>query len=306
MKINPRNFDLNLLRVMLAVWETRSISAAAVRIGISQPATSNALARLRDATGDQLFIRTKDGMLPTAAAESVLPDLKRHYDGIFQTIAQQDRFEASTSERIFRLSLSGLGELMFLPQLLTYTMRYAPKVRLYNTPVPTELLGQALRRATIDAAIGLIDVSETGIRSHDLFQDQYAVVAGPGLKDNPRTLAELQSHAVAISAPGASYAQDMDRLIDKFGLEKNVTVRLASFGALPQLLEEQPLITFLPEQFARHLTTIHDVRVLPIVLDEIRAPVRLVWHEKSQDDSASTWLRTLIIDELSRASIQFA
>ena len=298
MRIKHRRFDMNLLRVMLAVWETKSISLAAMKVGMSQPATSNALARLRDATGDQLFIRTKDGMLPTAAAERVLPDLKRHFDGIFQTIAEQNIFDPTVSDRIFRLSLSGLGELMFLPRLLSKTMSHAPRIRFYNISVQAELLGHALRTNTIDAAIGLITINETGIHSHDLFQDRYVAVSGAGLKGPPATLEDLQNHRVALSAPGTSYAQDMDRLMQRFALENNVVVRLANFGALPQLLDEQPLITFLPRNFADHLSAHHDIRILPLALDEIRAPVRLVWHEKFQNDRAGLWLRQLIIDNL--------
>ncbi len=300
MQINPRHFDLNLLRVMIAVWETRSISAAAIRIGMSQPATSNALARLRAATGDPIFIRTKDGMIPSSAAEQVLPDLKQHLDGLFDALSDQSGFDPARSTRTFRLSLSGLGELFFLPPLLSEMMHSSPGLRVFNTPVAVEALGHALRTGSVDLAIGLIDVTEAGIRSRNLFQDRYVVVAGAGLTDTPDTIEALRDHQIALCTPGADYTRDTAQLLGKYELQDNVVVRLANFGALPGMLDSMPLISFLPEEFSKHLARQGALRLLPIQINDLRAPVRMVWHEKTSEDPGNLWLRDMIETKFTR------
>ncbi len=304
MEINFKTFDLNLLRVMLAVGETGSISHSALRLGSSQPATSNAVARLRVAVGDPLFVRSRDGMIPTAYAERMLPVIKHHLEGLFAGISEQNVFDPMASERVFRLSLSGLGELVFLPGLLARTLVEAPHVRFDNVQISTAELGNALRTSAVDLAIGLLDINETGILTHDLFEDRYVVVAGRGLDGDPAALEDLGRYKLVMSVPGASYAQSMNKLVAKYGLISNVTVKLANFGALPHLLNGLPVISFLPEQFALQLSATRGIRILPMELEDIRSTVRLVWHEKSHDDPGNKWLRSLMIKLFAHIRVQ--
>jgi DNA-binding transcriptional LysR family regulator len=294
LEINVKTFDMNLLRIMLAVWETRSISRAAEQVGMTQPATSNALARLRKTLNDPVFIRTKDGMIPSAAAERVLPELKRHVDGLFAAISEEGEFDPRNSARTFNLSLSGLGELMFMPRLLAKTMKGAPNIRLHNAPVPTQFLAQALRSNQVDLAIGLIDVDEADIRSVVLFQERYVLVAGAGLEHPPTSIEDLHHHHFALSAPETSYAQEVFRLVRSHGLEKNIVVRLAHISALSPLLDDLPLVSFLPEQLAQRLSETNGIDILPIDIGQSFSPVRMVWHDKNQSDPANQWLRDLV------------
>ena len=300
MEINVKTFDMNLLRIMLAVWETGSISRAAEIVGMTQSATSNALARLRRTLNDPVFVRTKDGMIPSAAAERVLPEIKRHVNGLFSAIADESEFNPLNSPRTFNLSLSGLGELMFMPQLLARTMHEAPNVRLFNVPVPTQLLAQALRSNQVDLAIGLIAVDEADIQSVELFQERYVLVAGAGLKHPPKCIEELHNHRFALSAPETSYARDIYRLVRTHGLEKNIVARLAHISALSPLLFELPLLTFLPEQLAKRLAESGGIEILPIDIGQTFSPVRLVWHEKNQTDPSNQWLRDLAFSQFSQ------
>lgn len=296
MEINLRALDLNLLRVSIAVWETRSISRAAAIVGMSQPATSNALARLRVATGDQLFVRSKSGMIPTAYAEMILPNIKHHLEGLFDIFSGQAAFDPQTTEKVFRLSLSGLGELVFLPRLLACALNTAPNIRLDNVQTSAANLGYALRSGTVDCAIGLLEHNEAGVMSQELFRETYVAVAGEGLADDPSTLEELRHQKLAISAPTSSYAAAMSQLITKHKLDESVTVKLANFGAIAQLLKTLPLVSILPKQFADQLAATGNIRILPIRLQHAKPVARLVWHERTNDDPACAWLRSLIIE----------
>ncbi len=294
MIINLKTFDLNLLRVMLAIWETRSISRAADIIGMSQPATSNALARLRQALGDPVFVRTKEGMIPSAAAARVLPELKRHVEGVFAAISDEGEFTPATSSRTFTLSLSGLGELMFMPGLLASTIKHAPNIRFQNAPVATQNLAGALRTNQVDLAIGLIELGNADVVSEDLFEESYVVVAGAGLQDAPSSIDALHHHRFVLSAPGTSYGDDIERLVRRLGLEGKIATRLAHISAIAPLLFDFPLLSFLPEQFASHLAKTGNVRVLPIDLEQDAILVRMFWHRKNNEDPSHQWLRECV------------
>jgi len=293
--INPQTLDLNLLRVLVTLSECRSVSQAAETIGVSQPAISNALARLRDATGDKLFVRSKAGMLPTPYAEQILPGVKTHLAGLLEALAGDNSFHPSTSNRLFRLSLSGLGELVFLPQLVKETFKTAPNIRFLNVSSPLPDLAHRLEKGEIDCAIGIITLSARGIRTRPLFEEEYVAIAGPELKKEPRTIDELRGEKFAVSAPSVSYGTDMRRFIRRIGLEANVMVHLANFAALAQLLMTLPMVSIVPGRFARQLTTGTDLRALPIRFELSNSVANLIWHERTDDDAANVWLRQRLI-----------
>jgi DNA-binding transcriptional LysR family regulator len=117
--MNRANFDLNLLLVFDAVFAEGSISHAAARLGLSQPAVSNALARMRKVTGDQLFVRFANGMAPTPYAQHVAGPIRQSLATIHSSLSEHQGFDAAGSDRSFALYLTDLGEAFFLPRLLT-------------------------------------------------------------------------------------------------------------------------------------------------------------------------------------------
>lgn len=305
-RINLRTLDLNLLRVFLALADTGSVSKAAVVLGMSQPATSSALSRLRGATGDRLFLRSRDGMLPTPFAEAILPDIRHHLNGLFDSLGTQGYFDPATSDKTFRLSLSGLGELVFVPRLLQEFWANCPDLKIVNSPTAVQDLAQALERNQLDCAIGIIDTSGSGLRTQDLFSDTYVVVAGQGLTDDPEDLDGLRSQRFVISSPEVSYAADIERLLVTNRLADCIHLRLGHFGAIPSLLDFLPLLSVLPEQLAKHYAATGKVRVLPIELLQTRQIVRLIWHERTNEDSAQAWFRATVIRMFGQADMKAA
>ncbi|MFN3147544.1 MAG: LysR family transcriptional regulator [Paracoccaceae bacterium] len=295
MRINLRTLDLNLLRVMLALAESRSVSKASTILGMSQPATSNALSRLRKATGDPLFTRTREGMVPTAYADAMLPELRAHFEGLLRALGGSEGFDPANSERVFRLSLSGLGELVFLPLLLQEIWKEAPGIRVANRPTAAPLLSQALELGRIDCAIGIIGGTARGLISDDLFSDTYVMVGGRGLVCDPTSLQDLGDIKLIISTPEASYASEVEELLRLNGLSDRIHLRLAHFGAITQLLETLPVATILPERLALDYARAGKARVLPVRIEQPHPMVRLVWHERSDRDADLTWLRGHIV-----------
>lgn len=296
-QINLRTFDLNLLRILVAMSETGSVSATADRIGLSQPATSNALGRLRKAVGDQLFVRSRKGMLPTSYAELILPDVKLHLDGIYDRLSPRSKFEPASSCRTFRLSLSGLGELVFLPRLAETIFGSAPNIRLHNMAIRATRLAAALENGDIDCAIGIINIQDRGINSLPLFSESYVAIAGGGLHRTPRTMQELRQERLAVSAPIVSYAQDMASLLRSHDLHQNVALQLANFDALPHLLGNLPLIAIVPRQFALQLEAAGTARLIPVELSQQESTARLIWSERTETDDGCRWIRKCIIKQ---------
>lgn len=296
MPIIPKHVDLNLLRLLQALYATRSVSEAGHRLGLSQPAASNALARLRNAMGDPLFVRTRAGMAPTAFAEEIAPAIGEHIDGIAAVLNRRQGFDPETSNRIFRLSLSGLGEVQFLPRLAARVSRAAPRARIYNVAAPLAGLAGALERREADVAIGIVDIRQRGIRSRTLFQDTFEIVARPGFTVSGAAPEDIGDLRIILSAPSATYAAGIEESLARQNLAENVAVRLGHFGALGQLLQELDAVAIVPGQYAETLDKQGVAESLPIRLPMAPLDVNMVWHDKTTHDPACQWLRSQISD----------
>jgi DNA-binding transcriptional LysR family regulator len=294
--INIRTFDLNLLRIFVEIDRTRSVSRAGAHLGLSQPASSNALARLRQSLGDPLFVRAKTGMVPTPYAAAILPDIKRYLSGIFDTLGQQNGFNPDTSDRIFALSTSGLGEVIFLPQLALRTLTLAPNIKIKNLSTPLSDLSTSLEKRETDLAIGMISTSGRAIRSTKLFDDYYVAIAGVGLAHRLRNLRDLQTAKLIVPTPAATYATDIEDTLDRNGLTENVILRLAHFGAMPQLLRQLDAAAIVPLQYGRDLQEAGLAKILDIQLDQETKSINMVWHASSDTDAACIWIRNQVIE----------
>src|SRR5688572_9854037 len=171
--MNIGDVDLNLLRVFDAVLRDRSVTAAAARLDLTQPAVSNALARLRRMLDDALFVRTAEGMRPTPYAQG-LADPVRQALGLVETaLARPAGFEPATSVRTFRFHMSDIGEMVFLPALVERLQRVAPGVRVEVTPLALEEITDALASGALDLAVGALPGLAGLVRTRNLLQDPY-------------------------------------------------------------------------------------------------------------------------------------
>lgn len=294
--INPRTIDLNLLRMFLAISETGSVTRAGAQLGLSQPASSNALARLRASLDDLLFVRTGAGMQPTRYAETVLPDIKRHLGGIFDTLTHQAGFDPLRSSRVFKLSMSGLGEAVFLPRLAIRTLKKAPNTKINNVSVLRSQLPASLETGETDLAIGMINIKGRGIRSVTLFEEEYVAIVGAGNRQLPQTIDDLKQARLVVSAPAATYGKDINDSLSRAGLIDNIVLRLSHFGALPMLLHEIDLVAIVPRQLAVEMRSAGHAAILPISLKPRFTRIKMIWHDKTEFDAACMWFRRQVIE----------
>ena len=296
--MNADDLDLNLLRIFHQVIAERSVSRAAERLGLTQPAVSNALARLRRLCGDELFLRTPGGMVPTPRAEQLAAAIGPALDLIRDALDPRDRFEPATSPRTFTLGMTDIGEIVFLPALLDHLARTAPAARLRTVRHTAPNLREGMADGQVDVAIGLLPQLQAGFVQRRLFQQRYVALFRQGhALDRPEglTVAGYVGAAhVAVESPGTGHGQ-IDELLRRAGVERQVRLTVPHFVAIGHILAASDLVATVPARLADHLAVPFGLRAaaLPVALAEI--PITLFWHARVHRDAANRWLREQII-----------
>ena len=297
--MNFRQLDLNLLRVLAAIHRTGSVTLAGKALALSQPATSNALARLRDFFEDELFVRAPSGLKPTRLCEQLAPAVLAQLLALETLVTGHEEFDPIRSDMQWRLSLSDLGEMLFLPELAGALRSQAPGARLSNISVAANDVAAALETREIDLAIGILQPRHRGIRAELLFREHYVAMASPqwrpasgrsGRTLTPRQLAEA---SFVVAAPTATFHGSVEQMLVRMKLEERIVLRARHFGALPDLALNTDLLSIVPEMYARNLRQRYDFRVWGLP----GAPayeVRLVWHRSTDKDPAHQWMRALV------------
>src|SRR5262245_26518300 len=236
--MNIQEVDLNLLRVFDAVLRDGSVTGAATRLGLTQPAVSNSLARLRRMLDDALFVRTQTGMLPTPYAQGLAEPVRQALALVENALALHAGFDPATSRRVFRLHMSDIGEMVFLPRLLERVQRAAPGVRIEATALPLGEINGALAAGALDLAVGALPGLE-GVRSRLLLQDPYVCMmrAGhplAGRRLTPRQFAEVS--IVLVSSAGGGH-RVVEEAFERHGLTERIALRVPHYTVVPMVLE---------------------------------------------------------------------
>ena len=226
--MNFRQLDLNLLRVLAAIHRTGSVTAAGKALALSQPATSNALARLRGYFDDELFVRTPSGLKPTRQCEKLAPLVSAQLLALETLVTGHEDFEAASSAMHWRLSLSDLGEMLFLPELAEELRRQAPGARLSNVSVAASDVAVALEARDIDLAIGILQPRHRGIRTELLFREHYVAMAAPkwrpasGRASANLTARQLAEASFVVAAPTATFHGSVEKMLARMKLDDRI------------------------------------------------------------------------------------
>jgi DNA-binding transcriptional LysR family regulator len=299
--MNFRQLDLNLLRVLSAIHRTGSVTAAGKALALSQPATSNALARLRDYFKDDLFVRSPNGLQPTRLCERLAPEVQAQLQMLEALVSVRDDFDPARSEMRWRLSLSDLGEMMFLPPLAAALRQQAPQAHVTNVSVAADDVPAALESRDIDFAIGILQPRHRGVRAELLFREHYVALTSsrwrPASGPAGRTLSarQLAEASLVVASPTATFHGSVEKMLVRLKLSERIVLRARHFGALPELALNTDLLTIVPQMYAANLGQRHDLRVWE--LPRVAAPsyeVRLVWHASTAQDPAHQWIRAQV------------
>ncbi len=300
--MNLASIDLNLLLVLEALMNERNVTRAGRAVGLSQPAMSNALARLRRLFNDQLFIRTSSGMLPTAGALSLFTAVRPALREIRAALETQQTFDPATSSHTFHILANDYAEALLITPLVSRLSQHVGNVslRLYRPQSLFQPPAASALSETYDMALGFYPepiALESSLRSEQLWEDRNIVLvsaAHPDIKSrlSIRKYAEARHVAVFYKTEGPGL---IDTLLAQQGLVRHQAVLVPHFSSVPYLVAKSDMIATFPERFSRlfrHLKLRH--LPVPIAIPPFR--LTMVWHERRENDSAHHWLREKIME----------
>ncbi|OFZ90469.1 MAG: hypothetical protein A2W21_05570 [Betaproteobacteria bacterium RBG_16_66_20] len=295
--MNIQGLDLNLLRVFDAVLRDHSVTAAARHLGLTQPAVSNALARLRALLEDALFVRTPSGMDATPFARELAEPVRQALALLESALAHGPGFDPATSTRAFRFYMSDLGQVEFLPPLVERAQRVAPGLRLEAVALEVEDISDALAAGAIDLAVGFLPGLGPPVRRQPLFRDRYVCLMRA---DHPAAGARLTrkafleaSHAL-VSYKGGHRV--IEEALERTGLARKIALRVPHFTVVPMVLERSDLILTLPSRVARVYQQRGNFKSLPPPVPIAPADVAVHWHGRFERDPGNRWLREIIVE----------
>jgi DNA-binding transcriptional LysR family regulator len=288
--------DLNLLVALDALLREGNVTAAGRRIGLSQPAMSHALSRLRDVLGDPLLVREGRVMRLTSFADRLAPRVQRLIGEIDATLLGHRVFEPSTTARTFRISTNDYCGAVLMPALLSQVRRLAPGVELELHAHKGRAPAPELARGELDLAVGTFLESEPGVEREVLLRETFACLVR---RSHPRAKGKLsvQDYAeldhVLITAPDYG-AGVVDFALAKHGLRRRVVARTPHFLVAPALVAGSDAIVTLPSRLAQ-ISAGARLRCFAPPLPLPPFDVHLLWHGSTSEDAASRWLRQQLL-----------
>ena len=292
-----RKLDLNLLDLFSTVYKTRNLTEAGKQLGLSQPAMSHALSRLREMYDDPLFLRQAKGVQPTPFAESLVSPVSEALQILEQTL-RKEQFDPSTSNRVFRLAMTDIGEQTFLPKLVNALNEQAPFIRIESvaTSTTTAELADALSQGRIDMALGAIEKVGAGIRQQVLFSDYYVCVARNGI--NPQVMQErsafLRAKHVVPDVAGTVHSSLIQKFLENHTIGRQAMVRVTHFLAIAELVSKTDLIAIMPRNLALNVEQRWDIQHFTPPVPIPAYEVALCWHQRHSNEPGHRWLRELI------------
>lgn len=289
--------DLNLFRVFDTVYRAGSLTQAAAALHLTQPAVSNALARLRAQFDDPLFVRDGRRVVPTPRAKAIAPRVGAALAALRGTLHRSAQFEPAASDRRFIIGMRDLLEFALLPPLLGELQRTAPRAQLHSVRVERRQMARELAAGRLDLVIDIpLPVAED-IHQQPLLRAELclAMRSGHALAAKPLTIKSWLAapHVVVSARPSGPVLEDFE--LQRRGLARQVSVRCQHYYAACHLVATSDLVLVLPryygEWFAAHLP-LH-LAALPIPLPAL--DVSLYWHRNAESDPANAWLRERIL-----------
>lgn len=301
--MNPNRLDLNLLRVFGAILDTRSVTVAATTLGLTQSAVSNQLARLREAFDDPLFVRTNEGMVPTPRALAIADPIRKSLVAIRFCLEEQLGFDPAGSDRTFRIYMSDVGQMVFLPKLIERLARAAPGVNIETVQVPAGRMRDiALESGEVDLAMGYFEDFDGAFRQQMLFEERYVGMVRRG---HP-TIANKLDMQVFLETPQLVYQprggghgaqeQAVDHVFAAAGVTRRVAVRAAHAMGVTYMLATTDLLVVAPSRLAAACRELADVSILNLPVEIPRFQVKQHWHERFHQDPGNAWLRSVVAE----------
>ena len=290
--------DLNLLVVFNQLLIERRVSKVAESLGVSQPAVSNSLAKLRKVFGDELFLRTPKGMQPTPYAEQLAESVSYALGMIHSGVNQRTSFDASTANRSFTIGMTDIGEIYFLPALIERLRQEAPGVVLSTVRNAATNLRDDLESGKVDLAVGLLPQLKAGFFQRRLFTQRYVCLMRRGHRLDKRKMSMVEysnaEHLVVVSA-GTGHGK-LDELLLRNGVKRTVRLTVPHYVSVGHILRSSDLVTAVPERLADRLIEPFDLVKVPHPAKFPDVAINVFWHAKYHRAADNRWLRGVVFE----------
>ena len=292
MKIS--SFDLNLLVILNAVYTEGSLTKAAQVVGITQPAVSNALSRLREKFNDDLFVRTGSGMVPTQKTENIISDVQNALSLIQQSVNEPGTFESSSSERNFKLSLGDISETRVLPFIMKEIYEGAPNISIGSYAYKRGDQVHALATNNLDFVVDPVIPGSNEINSIKVFEDDFVAIHREGHNlskiKNP-TIEDIVNEKNLHVSGRRKGVHLIDVELDKIGLKRNISLRCQHFLIAPPIIKSTDLILMGTRSFAKR----NNLPFIEIPIEMPSMEYFLIWHKSDEGDGGHIWMKDLIV-----------
>jgi DNA-binding transcriptional LysR family regulator len=290
--------DLNLLVAFEALFEERSVTLAAQRLHLGQPAMSAALGRLRLVFEDDLFIRTGREMQPTSKSLEIASGILGSLNQLRQTLEASQVFDPKTSSRWFAIGSPDYTSSVVLPSLLEFCGQTAPLLNFRLISYEKDSVGELLEQGAIDLALGVFPVPPPQTSHIALFQERFVGIARQGhpaidrIGDRStmalKTFADLPHVLVTLRRDTTG---EIDKLLAQRHLQRRVAVTTPQMLALPAILATTDLIATVPDRLATQLVRLHNLEGFELPIETETWTVSMLWSKLADKDVANAWLR---------------
>jgi DNA-binding transcriptional LysR family regulator len=294
--------DLNFLYVVQALFEEKSVSRAARRLGLTQPAVSHALGRLRIQFRDDLFVRAGPVMAPTPNGERIARGAINALALIQREVWEAQAFDPLTTTRTFSICLSDMGMIVLLPKLLGALREHAPHAVLKPVQVPSPELGSALQDGAIDLAIGYVKKMDDHLYRQTLFRRSLIGIIGGAGGKKKMTLERFLASRHVLADTLALTNQMLEEELRQRGARLNVGAKVPYLLTVPGLVATSDYIACIPGELAEVFSKLADIRMFPLPVPLPDLSVKQFWHARFQEDHAHRWLRGLVAQTLGDGS----
>jgi len=299
--MNLQSIDLNLLVAFEALMEERNVTRAARRIGLSQPAMSNALTRLRRTFDDPLLVRTPGAMTPTHAAQALIEPIRSALAQLRLTLEKRPSFEPRGSNRSFHVLANDYAEIILLAPLVGELRREASgvSIRIQRPPNVFQPPSRTALSDSYDIAVGFFPDAlslDPSVRSVGLFDEDNVCIAA---SDHPRIRGKVSLRQYTAEGHVAVFYKTegpgvIDTILSQRGMTRRLAVQAPHFASVPFIVSDSNLIATVPRRLALRLKRTLKLQLLPLPIAMPRLRLSMLWHERMEADPAHRWFRTMV------------
>ncbi len=291
--MNITDIDLKALEVLEALVAERNVTRAAKKVGLSQPAVSNTLARLRASLGDPLLVRTTQGMIPTSRAESLVGPIRSVMETLRGVLAPAPAFDPATAKARFTVAATDYAAWMCLPRLCAKLSEEAPGIRVEVVNLAEKVPQKGLERGEIDLALGFFPDAPESLYQRELFQEDFVAVVP---KDSPVGKTKLNLKRFTglrhlIVSPWGGTTGTLDAALAAEGVTRTVYVSINHFLVAPAIVAASDYVVTLPRRLAHSFAEFYPLKVMELPVRLPSLSFRQLWHERTHHEAAHEWLR---------------